>query len=55
VQHRTEMPHNPAYRCGFIHSGSRITWLEGEGAAWWTGIHYSVINRLAPEVATDLP
>jgi hypothetical protein len=29
--------------------------LEGDGAEWWTGINYSVINRLAPEVATDLP
>jgi hypothetical protein len=29
--------------------------LEGEGAEWWTGINYSVINRLAPEVATVLP
>jgi len=26
--------------------------LAGEGSEWWTGITYSVINRLAPEVAT---
>jgi len=29
--------------------------LLGEGSEWWTGINYSVINRLMPEVATDLP
>ena len=29
--------------------------LEGAGSEWWTGINYSVINRLAPEVATALP
>lgn len=29
--------------------------LQGNGSEWWTGINYSVINRLAPEVATDLP
>jgi len=28
--------------------------LLGEGSEWWTGINYSVINRLMPEVATDL-
>ncbi|MET0270061.1 MAG: EthD domain-containing protein, partial [Sphingomonas sp.] len=27
--------------------------LAGEGSEWWTAINYSVINRLAPEVATD--
>jgi len=26
-----------------------------EGSEWWTGINYSVINRLLPEVATELP
>ena len=29
--------------------------LLGEGSEWWTGINYSVINRLMPEVATQLP
>jgi len=29
--------------------------LEGEGSEWWTAINYSVINRLAPEMATELP
>lgn len=29
--------------------------LLGEGSEWWTGINYSVINRLMPEVATVLP
>ena len=29
--------------------------LLGEGSEWWTGINYSVINRLLPEVATALP
>ena len=29
--------------------------LQGEGSEWWTGINYSVINRLGPEVATELP
>jgi len=29
--------------------------LEGAGSEWWTGINYSVINRLGPEVATALP
>ncbi|MCC2962953.1 EthD domain-containing protein [Massilia sp. IC2-278] len=29
--------------------------LLGEGSEWWTGINYSVINRLMPEVATALP
>jgi len=29
--------------------------LLGEGSEWWTGINYSVINRLMPEVATILP
>lgn len=28
--------------------------LLGEGSEWWTGINYSVINRLLPEVATAL-
>ncbi len=27
--------------------------LAGEGSEWWTAINYSVINRLAPEIATD--
>lgn len=27
--------------------------LAGEGSEWWTAVNYSVINRLAPEVATD--
>jgi len=27
--------------------------LAGEGSEWWTGINYSVINRLLPERATD--
>jgi hypothetical protein len=25
----------------------------GEGSEWWTGINYSVINRLVPELATE--
>jgi len=29
--------------------------LVGPGSEWWTGVNYSVINRLAPEVATQLP
>jgi len=29
--------------------------LTGEGSEWWTGINYSVINRLYPEMATELP
>jgi hypothetical protein len=29
--------------------------LLGEGSEWWTGINYSVINRLQPEMATALP
>lgn len=29
--------------------------LTGEGSEWWTGLHYSVINRLLPELATELP
>jgi hypothetical protein len=29
--------------------------LLGEGSEWWTAINYSVINRLMPEVATQLP
>jgi hypothetical protein len=29
--------------------------LLGDGSEWWTGINYSVINRLMPEVATQLP
>jgi len=29
--------------------------LQGDGSEWWTAINYSVINRLAPEVATALP
>jgi len=29
--------------------------LAGAGSEWWTGINYSVINRLMPEVATGLP
>jgi len=29
--------------------------LAGAGSEWWTGISYSVINRLMPEVATELP
>jgi len=28
--------------------------LTGEGSEWWTGINYSVINRLMPELATEL-
>jgi len=28
--------------------------LLGEGSEWWTGVNYSVINRLMPEVATEL-
>jgi len=28
--------------------------LLGEGSEWWTGLNYSVINRLGPEVATEL-
>lgn len=27
--------------------------LSGEGSEWWTAVNYSVINRLAPEVATS--
>ena len=27
--------------------------LLGEGSDWWTGINYSVINRLVPELATQ--
>ncbi|GGX78434.1 hypothetical protein GJV26_04270 [Massilia dura] len=27
--------------------------LLGEGSEWWTGINYSVINRLVPELATE--
>jgi hypothetical protein len=27
--------------------------LAGEGSEWWTAVNYSVINRLAPEIATD--
>lgn len=27
--------------------------LAGEGSEWWTAVNYSVINRLAPEVATQ--
>ena len=26
--------------------------LAGEGSEWWTGINYSVINRLTPEIAS---
>lgn len=29
--------------------------LTGAGSEWWTAVNYSVINRLMPEVATDLP
>ena len=29
--------------------------LAGPGSEWWTGINYSVINRLDPELPTDLP
>ena len=29
--------------------------LTGEGSEWWTALNYSVINRLMPELATDLP
>ena len=28
--------------------------LAGDGSEWWTAINYSIINRLAPEVATIL-
>ena len=28
--------------------------LQGEGSEWWTAINYSVINRLGPEVTTEL-
>ena len=27
--------------------------LADEGSEWWTAVNFSVINRLAPEVATD--
>lgn len=29
--------------------------LCGEGSEWWTAVNYSVINRLQPELATELP
>ena len=29
--------------------------LAGEGSEWWTAVNYSVINRLLPELATQLP
>lgn len=29
--------------------------LCGEGSEWWTALNYSVINRLLPELATELP
>lgn len=29
--------------------------LTGEGSEWWTALNYSVINRLMPELATELP
>lgn len=29
--------------------------LTGEGAEWWTALNYSVISRLMPELATELP
>lgn len=29
--------------------------LTGEGSEWWTAVNYSVINRLMPELATELP
>jgi hypothetical protein len=29
--------------------------LTGEGSEWWTALNYSVINRLMPELASDLP
>lgn len=28
--------------------------LTGEGSEWWTALNYSVINRLMPELATDI-
>jgi len=28
--------------------------LAGDGSEWWTAINYSIINRLAPEVATAI-
>ena len=28
--------------------------LSGPGSEWWTALNYSVINRLMPELATDL-
>lgn len=27
--------------------------LTGDGSEWWTAVNYSVINRLAPEIATQ--
>jgi len=29
--------------------------LTGEGSEWWAALNYSVINRLMPELATELP
>jgi hypothetical protein len=29
--------------------------LTGDGSEWWTAVNYSVINRLAPEIATSRP
>jgi hypothetical protein len=29
--------------------------LVGSGSEWWTAVNYSVINRLAPEIATERP
>ena len=29
--------------------------LQGEGSEWWTAVNYSVINRLTPELATEMP
>lgn len=29
--------------------------LCGAGSEWWTAVNYSVINRLMPELATELP
>jgi hypothetical protein len=31
------------------------TRLTGNGSEWWTAINYSVINRLMPELATEVP
>jgi len=31
------------------------TRLTGNGSEWWTAINYGVINRLMPELATEVP